>query len=50
MIYDAIISVVGAIPIGLEREVYLMACVLYLFIIFSFTGVLFKVLANLSGY
>ena len=49
MIYDAIVAVVGVVPVGLEREVYLMACVLYLFIILSFTSVFFKVISKLSG-
>ena len=49
MIYDAIVAVVGVVPIGLEREVYLMSCVFYAFIIFSFTSILFKVISKLSG-
>lgn len=45
MIYDAIVSLVGTVPAGMEKFIYVVSCVVLLFLLcgtFTFLGSLFK--------
>lgn len=45
MIYDALVSLIGAVPPGMEDFVYVVSCLVFLFLLlsaFTFLGSLFK--------